>query len=325
LNAVIHLGDCSEILKTLSDESVDLIVTSPPYAQQRKNTYGGIDPDLYVKWFLPIAKELFRVLKSDGSFMLNLKENVINGERHGYVMDLVKALQKQGWLWTETYMWHKKTSAPGKWPNRFRDAWEPIFHFTKQRQFKMFQDEVMVPIGDWAKTRIPHLSEADRQRKASATGSGITRKVANWEGKEKVYPTNVIHADRGQYLEQMIKELEGTKELLSETLEEINLDLSALYQGLMPPNPDNVLHMATECGNRHHSATFPVAIPDWFIQLFTKVGDVILDPFSGSGTTGLAAKFHDRNYIGIEIDPEQCKNSRQLFECYVQDLFDDID
>jgi site-specific DNA-methyltransferase (adenine-specific)/site-specific DNA-methyltransferase (cytosine-N4-specific) len=83
------LGDCKEILKSIDDYSVDLIVTSPPYADQRKNTYGGVAPDKYVEWFLPISKELLRVLKPTGTFILNIKEKVIDGERSTYVMELI--------------------------------------------------------------------------------------------------------------------------------------------------------------------------------------------------------------------------------------------
>lgn len=77
----ILLGDCKKVLKTLPDDSVDMIFTSPPYADQRKKTYGGIHPDDYVEWFLPIAAELKRVLKPSGTFILNIKEKVVNGER----------------------------------------------------------------------------------------------------------------------------------------------------------------------------------------------------------------------------------------------------
>lgn len=104
----IILGDCKEKLKLLDDNSVDLIVTSPPYADQRKNTYGGISPDKYVDWFLPISTQLLRVLKPSGTFILNIKEKVVEGERSTYVMELVLEMRKQGWLWTEEFIWHKK-------------------------------------------------------------------------------------------------------------------------------------------------------------------------------------------------------------------------
>ncbi|HAS1748072.1 TPA: site-specific DNA-methyltransferase, partial [Enterobacter hormaechei subsp. hoffmannii] len=99
-------ADCLSVLKRMDDESIDLIVTSPPYADQRKNTYGGVNPDEYVSWFLPIAKELLRVLRPTGSFVLNIKEKVVNGERHTYVLELIIKMRELGWLWTEEYMWH---------------------------------------------------------------------------------------------------------------------------------------------------------------------------------------------------------------------------
>ncbi len=73
----LHLGDALSVLKNTESDSIDLIVTSPPYANQRKNTYGGISCDEYVEWFSPIALELLRVLKPTGTFILNIKENVV--------------------------------------------------------------------------------------------------------------------------------------------------------------------------------------------------------------------------------------------------------
>lgn len=254
----IYCGDCEEILSQLPDNSIDLIVTSPPYADQRKSTYGGISPDKYVSWWMPKADQFLRVLKPTGSFILNIKERVVNGERHTYVMELVIEMRRQGWLWTEEYMWHKKNSHPGKWPNRLRDNWEHLFHFTKSKHFSMYQDAVMVPVGDWAQERLKKLSDTDKRRDNSRVGSGFGKKISNWVGREMVYPSNV-------------------------------------------------LHMATECYNRSHSATFPIALPEWFIKLFTKDGDVVLDPFNGSGTTCVAAKRLNRHYIGIDISQEYCK------------------
>ncbi len=251
----IFHDDCMNILPTLETSSVDLIVTSPPYADQRKDTYGGVHPDQYVEWFLPIAAQLKRVLKQEGSFILNIKERVVDGERHTYVLELILALRKQGWLWTEEYMWHKKNSYPGKWPNRFRDGWERCLHFTKAKHFAMYQDEVRVPMGDWSQTRLRNLSETDRRRDNSRVQSGFGKKIENWVGRELAYP-------------------------------------------------DNVLHLATECNNQGHSATFPVDLPAWFIKLFTRPGDLVLDPFIGSGTTALAAKQLNRRCIGIEMNEE---------------------
>jgi len=189
----VLLGDCKDVLKQIPDNSIDLIFTSPPYADQRKNTYGGIAPDEYVEWFLPIAQELLRVLKPTGTFILNIKEKVVEGERSTYVIELILALRKQGWFWTEEFIWHKKNSYPGKWSNRFRDSWERLLQFNKDKKFNMYQDEVKVPIGDWAKGRLKNLSETDKIRDNARNGSGFSKNISNWVGKETVYPTNVLH------------------------------------------------------------------------------------------------------------------------------------
>ncbi len=269
----IQLGDSKEVLKKIPDNSVDLIFTSPPYADQRKNTYGGIHTDKYVEWFLPISKELLRVLKPEGTFVLNIKEKVVEGERSTYVMELILEMKKQGWLWTEEFIWHKKNCYPGKWPNRFRDAWERLLQFNKQKKFSMYQEEVMVTMGDWAKTRLKNLSETDKIRDNSKVGSGFGKNISNWMNRELAYPTNV-------------------------------------------------LHLATECNNKNHSAAFPEGLPEWFIKLFTKEGDTILDPFMGSGTTNFVAQRMNRHSIGIEIMPDYYNMVKKKLESVKLILFD---
>ena len=254
LDTIIQ-GNCLEVLQSFPDACVDLIFTSPPYADNRRKTYNGTPIKNYVEWFLPISEELLRVLKPDGSFVLNIKERAVNGERQTYVLELILEMRKQGWLWTEEYIWHKKNSYPGKWPNRFRDAWERCLHFTKNKKFKMFQEAVMVPMGKWAEKRLSKLNEGDHARHESRVSSGLSRNVSNWVGREKAYPTNV-------------------------------------------------LHMPTECSNRNHSAAFPVDLPLWFIRLFTQKGDVVLDPFMGSGTTAIASLQVNRHFLGIELKEE---------------------
>lgn len=267
----IILGDCAEKLKDVPDASVQLIFTSPPYADQRKNTYGGIHPDKYVEWFLPISEELLRVLHPRGTFVLNIKERVVSGERHTYVLDLIQALRGQGWLWTEEFIWHKKNSYPGKWPNRFRDSWERLLQFNKERKFDMYQDEVRVPVGDWAKSRLSNLSETDKRRDESSVESGFGKNVSNWVGRDLVYPTNVVH-------------------------------------------------MATETGNRGHSAAFPRPLPEWFIKLFTQSNDTVLDPFMGSGTTVIVAAEMQRKAIGIDIMPEYVAMVEEQFKDFQRRL-----
>lgn len=261
----ILLGDCREVLKTLDDNSIDLIITSPPYADRRKNTYGGIAPEQYVQWFLPISGQLLRVLKPTGTFILNIKEKTDKGERSIYVLELILALRNQGWLWTEEFIWHKKNCYPGKWPNRFRDAWERLLQFNKTRNFNMYQETVMLPVGDWANGRLKRLSETDKIRDNSKSGSGFGKNISNWLNRNMVYPTNVVQ-------------------------------------------------FATVCNNRNHSAAFPEELPEWFINLFTKKYDWVLDPFLGSGTTVEVAQRMERHSIGIEIMPEYVEMAKAKVE-----------
>src|SRR5258708_29250040 len=264
IDSVTH-GDCRDVLRLLDKNSVDLIVTSPPYADSRKKTYGGVRVAEYVEWFLPISQELLRVLSTRGSFVLNIKEKVVEGERHTYVLELILAMRRQGWIWTEEYVWHKRNCYPGKWPNRFRDAWERCLHFTKDKHFKMYQDAVRVPTGDWAQKRLKKLSDTDKTRDESKVLSGFGKNISNWIGRDLAYPTNV-------------------------------------------------LHLATECSNRNHSAAFPLELPKWFIKLFTQEGDIVLDPFMGSGTSALASIVLKRHFLGIELNKEYYGQALQAIQ-----------
>ena len=254
----VYFGDCLDVMSELPSDSVDLIVTSPPYADARKHTYGGVHPDLYVNWFCERAEHMLRILKPTGSFVLNIKERVKDGERHTYVLELILALKRQvGFRWVEEYVWHKTTAAPGKWKYRFRDSWERLLHFSKSREIKMNQDAVKIPVGNWTDKRLRNMSSRDMSRQESATRSKVGRCIANWEGRDSVYPSNVLHKSP-------------------------------------------VAH------NTGHSAAFPEWLPEFFIELFTDQGDIILDPFLGSGTTYRVAQRLNRQATGIEMN----KNSQ---------------
>lgn len=258
----LRTGDCLQVLKDLPSESVDLICTSPPYGQARKKTYGGIDPDQYVQWFLPIADQLFRVLRNSGRFILNIKECVVDGGRHPYVYELVLALRDRGWRWTEEYIWHKKNGMPGKPVNRFQDRWEHLYHFTKQPDFKWYPDAVKVPASPATIRRAQHLRVNDRQLRRSGTGRPFRRCVAKCVGRLWVYPSNV-------------------------------------------------LHLAAQTRNVGHSAALPESLPTPFIKLQTVEDDVVLDPFCGSGTTGVAARRLGRRFAGIDMHGRNIKLSRK--------------
>ncbi|MFA5136145.1 MAG: site-specific DNA-methyltransferase [Patescibacteria group bacterium] len=276
----IYQDDCRNVLQDKSkfpDESIDLVITSPPYADKRKRYYDSIHPSEYVEWFKPISKELYRILKNNGSFVLNIKEHTRNGERDTYVLELILELRRQGWYWVEEYCWYKKNSFPGRWPNRFRDAWERCLHFSKNKKVRMYQDAVKVPIGDWASKRFKSMSENDFVRHISKTNGTLGRNVSNWLNRKKVLPHNVIVFEQEHYV-------------------------------------TNVIEFATVCYNKKHSAAFPLELPTWFIKLFTKKGDIVLDPFLGSGTTAYAALALERKYIGIEINKNFIRDAEETLK-----------
>jgi len=252
-------------IKLFPEESVNLIITSPPYSNQRHKSYGGTPADSYVEWFKPISKQLFRILRPSGSLIINIKEHVEKGERSTYVIEMILELRKQGWLWIEEYCWYKKTCFPGKWPNRFRDSFERCLHFTKQKSFYMNQNAVKVPIGDWSEKRFKSMTNNDFIRYASQNNKHLSKQVSNWLDRKTVFPHNVLVFENEHYCKT-----------------------------------SNVLEISPVVNNKNHSACFPLELPTWFILLFSKEKDIILDPFSGIGTTALASILLNRNFIGIE-------------------------
>ena len=247
----VYFGDAREVLKQFPDKHFNLIVTSPPYADARHEHYDSISPDKYVDFILSFHEEFWRVLGNEGSFVLNVKDRVVNGVRHRFVWHVIEALSDKGWLCIDDYIWVKPNAMPGYWPNRLRDEWEYCFHMTKQPKFAMYQDAIRQPIGEWAKKRLEKLTGKSNGRHNSENDSGFGRDLRKWVGKSTVLPGNTVKVP-----------LVGK--------------------------------------NMGHPAAYPVGLPEYFIKLFTQLGDNVLDPFAGSGSTGLAAEQLDRNVVLID-------------------------
>lgn len=182
--------DCLEALPTLAPTSFDLIFTSPPYAERRKKAYGGIPEERYVEWFLPIARELERVLKPTGSFFLNIKPHTKDGERSLYVFDLVKALkQKVGFRFVDEFCW-VKNPFPGELKSRFKNAFEPIYHFSKSPKIKMN------PLACGTEIKAESIARSFRKQcGAPKNGSGMTgMNTTNIRHLKLARPSNVIVA-----------------------------------------------------------------------------------------------------------------------------------
>jgi DNA modification methylase len=253
----IICGDCREVLGTVP-ERVDLIVTSPPYADARKNHYASVQPNVFPDWFLTFHGVFFNILKDDGSFVLNIKDRVVNRVRNRFVWKTVEKLEEKGWKSIDDYIWHKTNPMPGRWPTRLRDGWEYCFHLAKIKCPYINQKAVEVPIGGWADVRLRNLNGKSAQRHNSENESGFGRDLRKWVGKKTVMPSNVL-----------------------------SLPLIGF--------------------NRKHPAVFPLGLPTFFIKLLSREGGTVLDPFSGSGTTAVAALNLGRNCILIDNNKNYCE------------------
>ena len=193
MSNIILQGDCLEQLKSVESESVDLIFTSPPYAERRKSTYGGIPEDDYVEWFLPIALEIKRVLKPTGSFFLNIKPHTNDGERSLYVFDLICQLKRvTGFKFIEEYCW-TKNAFPGSLKGRFKNGFEPVYHFTKNLPGGI----TFNPLACGTPMKEESIARTFRKQcGAPKNGSGMTgMNTTNIRNLKLARPSNVINVN----------------------------------------------------------------------------------------------------------------------------------
>jgi DNA modification methylase len=205
---------------------------------------------------------------------LNIKEHAEAGERSLYVMDLVIAHKRQwGWRFVDTFCWRKTDNGvPGGWPNRFKNAWEPVFHFTRDEAIKFNPDAVS--------HRSDDCFDYSPNNPKSTSGSGLL-------GSGK----------RGG----MAAEQSAIGAAMRKTRQS---DEQGRFTGLA--RPSNVIEAKTESGQGSHSAPFPRSLVAFFVLAFSDAGDVVLDPFMGSGTSMAAAHVLDRSGYGCEISPGYC-------------------
>jgi len=256
----ILCGDCrkpEDVKRLFAGAKANVVITSPPYASQRKydasSGFKPIPPDEYVEWFRAVAAGIESVLAPDGSYFLNIKEHAEEGERHLYVKDLTIAHRRQwGWRFVDEFCWRNTgEGVPGSWPNRFKNAWEPVFQFCRQMQIKFRADAV----SHHSDRNIEYSPDTPKSRSGSGLlGYGAPRSSG------LARPSNVIEIAAG--------------------------------------TPDRAEYK--------HSAPFPVALVEFFIKAFSDPGDIIFDPFMGSGSTLIAAAKLGRIGYGMELSPAYC-------------------
>ena len=264
-------GDCRDaavVEKLMAGASANVAITSPPYATQREydptSGFKPVPPEEYVDWYRAVAAAVEAVLAPDGSYFLNIKAHADDGERNLYVMDLVLAHRRAwGWRFVDEFCWRKTDNGvPGGWQNRFKNAWEPVFHFCRQQQIK-FRAEAVSHASDDCFDYSPDNPK-------SRSGSGLLGTGARGDAAGKTGAGD----DDGR------------------------------HQGVA--RPSNVIEVKTESSQGSHSAPFPRALVEFFVKAFSDPGDVVFDPFLGSGTTMAAAHVLDRVGYGCEISPAYC-------------------
>ncbi len=275
-------GDCREygtVQRLLGGKPVNVCITSPPYASQRaydpSSGFRPVPPEEYVAWYADVAASIAAVLAEDGSYFLNIKEHAEDGERNLYVKDLTIAHRRQwGWRFVDEFCWRKTDDGvPGGWGNRFKNAWEPVFHFCRNDKIKLRPKAV----GHWSDDCFDYSPNNPK----STSGSGLLgtgpRGAAADVGKNR---------DSWQTTRRNADNLEGR------------------HGGIA--RPSNVIEVKTESSQGSHSAPFPRALVEFFVKAFSDPGDVVFDPFLGSGTTMAAAHLLDRTGYGVEISAAYC-------------------
>lgn len=271
VSAAVICCDCKDLARiksVLGGRKVNLVVTSPPYAAQREydksSGFQPIAPDRYVEWYKGVADVIAEILASDGSYFLNIKEHAEDGERSLYVKDLVLAHKRQwGWRFVDEFCWRKTDNGvPGGWSNRFKNAWEPVFHFCRNPKIKFNAEAVGHESAD--------CFDYSPNNPKSVSGSGLLGTGARGEAAGKP----------------------GSK------------DNDGRHAGIA--RPSNVIECKTESSQGSHSAPFPRALVEFFVKAFSDPGDIVFDPFGGSGTTAVAALGLGRNAICTEISPGYC-------------------
>lgn len=185
-------GDCTDkavVDKVMQGELAQGAFTSPPYAEQRKDQYGGTPTDEYVDWWSGVQSVIRGVLQDDGSFFVNIKPHCENGERTLYVFDLVLAMCRTwGWKFIDEFCW-RRASLPGKWDNRFKNFFEPVYHFSLKTDIHVYHENV---IGERT-TKNPTKTNKSK----SGSGSGIVQNPGGFI-TDGALPSNVIDAWNGE-------------------------------------------------------------------------------------------------------------------------------
>jgi len=254
--AEVLQGDCLEVMRTLPAESVDAVITSPPYAMQRKTTYGGVPEAEYPAWTVSWMAEVRRLLKPDGSAVINIRPHVRNGQISDYTLRTRLALRDAGWAEVEELIWYKPGAAPLGHTGRPRRSYESMHWFAKHGR--------------------PYC--------APKAAGGPTSSVGHTKGR------------KGAHVHEHHEDSKEHRPGIARVRDVVTLSTRA-------NEPAHHLNA--------HPAPYPPALAEWVGKLICPPGGTILDPFSGSGSSGVAALRLGCDYIGIDADAAYVEMSRR--------------
>jgi DNA modification methylase len=274
------LGDSLDIIKLIPDDSIDLILTSPPFALTRKKEYGNKQEQEYLDWFLQFSNEFYRIMKPKGSLVIDLGGAYLPGHptRSIYQYELlVKLCREQNFFLAQEFFHYNpaRLPTPAEWVTirriRVKDSVNIVWWLSKTENPKSDNKKVLKPYSDSMKALLKNGYKAQMR----PSGHDISDKFGNDNGG--AIPPNVLELS--------------------------NTESNSLY-----------MRKCKELGLKPHPARFPKSFADFFIKFTTDEGDTVLDPFAGSNTTGFAAETLNRNWISIEINEPYISGSKIRFE-----------
>ncbi len=277
-----YLGDAVDLLDIIDKGSVDLIMTSPPFALRRKKEYGNVDAEKYVEWFLTFAEKFFDVLKPKGSLVIDIGGSWLPGKpiRSLYHYELLLALCKMSnrkFYLAQEFFWYNpsRLPTPAEWVNvrreRVKDAVNCIWWLSKDPHPKANNRNVLQPYSD----SMRELLKNGYKAKLRPSGHDISTKFSRDNGG--AIPPNL--------------------------LEIANTESNSKY-----------LRACRQFGLKPHPARFPAAVPEFFMKLLTDTNDLVVDPFAGSNVTGEVAERINRQWMAFELIEVYLKGSRFRFD-----------
>lgn len=271
------VADSLAFMRELPEASIDLVMTSPPFALRRKKEYGNVDAEAYVDWFMPFAYEIHRILKPTGSFVVDIGGTWNQGHptRSVYQYQLLIRLAER-FCFAQEFFWHNpaKLPSPAEWVTvrriRVTDAVNTVWWLSKTEHPKADNRRVLRPYSDSMKQLIQN-------------GYRAKLRPSGWDISTK------FQKDHGGSIPHNLLQIPNTQ------------------------SNNQYLRLCKEHGVKPHPARFPTALPEFFIKFLTEPGDVVFDCFAGSNATGEAAEGQGRYWIAAELDEEYLQASRYRF------------